>query len=156
MADVMSADNRSRGPRTPEVGALRAATPPPAVDPRTAIPAIPAPPASDIRAASAAPDGTVVLSRSEVDGALADFARLATAVRGSFTASGLAVDAVNEGSIFARAGLRAGDVVTVVDGAPLRSLDAAANLYARASTTKAFTAQIVRGGSPMTLHVAIQ
>ena len=161
MADVMSADSRSRGARTPASspasGPLRTATPP-AADPRPVIPAPPASPASDIRAASAtpAPGGTVVLSRSEVDGALADFARLAAAVRGSFSASGLAVDAVAEGSIFARAGLRAGDVVTAVDGAPLRSLDAAANLYARASSTKALTAQIVRGGSPMTLHVAIQ
>jgi S1-C subfamily serine protease len=153
MADVMSADSRSRGVRTPAAGALRTAASPAAADPR---PAIPAPAASDIRTVSAAPVGTIVVSRSEVDGALADFARLAAAVRGSFSASGLAVDAVAEGSIFARAGLRAGDVVTAVDGAPLRSLDAAANLYARASTAKVFTAQIVRGGSPMTLHVAIQ
>jgi len=155
MADVMSADSRPRRARAPASGpasgSLRTVTP--AADPR---PAIPGPPASDIRTASAAPGNAVVLSRSEVDGALADFARLAAAVRGSFSASGLTVDAVAEGSLFARAGLRAGDVVSAVDGAPLRSLDAAANLYARASSTKALTAQIVRGGSPMTLHVAIQ
>jgi len=77
-------------------------------------------------------------------------------VHGSFTADGLLVSEVNDGTIFARAGLRAGDVVTSVDGARLRSLDDAANLYARASTAKAITAQIIRAGKPITLHVTIQ
>jgi S1-C subfamily serine protease len=96
------------------------------------------------------------LSRSDVDRALADFARLTAAVHGSFSAAGLAVDQVAGGTIFHRAGLRSGDVVTAVDGARLRSLDDAANLYARASTARVITAQIIRNGRPMTLHVAIQ
>jgi hypothetical protein len=47
-------------------------------------------------------------------------------------------------------------VIASVDGVRLRSLDDAANVYARASTANAMTAQIVRGGKPMTLHVAIR
>jgi S1-C subfamily serine protease len=97
-----------------------------------------------------------VLSRAEVDTALADFAKLTTAMHGSFTASGVAVESVGDGTIFARAGLRAGDLITAVDGTQLRSLDDAANLYARASSAKALTAQIVRNGAPVTLRVAIQ
>jgi PDZ domain len=147
MADVMSSGNQPRAARTP--------APPvsPAADPRPAVPV------SDIRTVSAVTAGTagaITLPRGEVDRALADFAGLAAAVRGSFSASGLVVDAVGEGTVFQRAGLRAGDVITAVDGARLRSLDDAANLYARASTASALTAQIVRGGTPMTLHVAIQ
>lgn len=149
MADIMSADSRPQGARPPASAAPNTATPAPR---STSTPQ----PASDVRTASAAPSEAVILTRSEVDGALADFAKLATAVRGSFSASGLAVDAVSAGSIFARAGLCAGDVITAVDGAPLRSLDDAANLYARASTTKSITAQVLRGGKPMMLHVAIQ
>lgn len=113
-----------------------------------------------VRSASAAPGTSnptdAVLSRGEVATALADFARLSAAVRASFTADGVLVSEVSDGTIFARAGLRAGDVVTAVDGARLRTLDDAANLYVRASTAKAMTAQVVRAGKPITLHVAIQ
>jgi PDZ domain len=102
------------------------------------------------------PFDTVMLSRREVDGALDHFATLTMAIRGSFSAAGVVVDSVVEGSIFHRAGLRAGDVIAAVDGAKLRTLDDAANLYARASTAKALTAHIVRSGKPVTLHVMIQ
>jgi S1-C subfamily serine protease len=97
-----------------------------------------------------------VLSRGEVEAALADFGRLTAAIRGSFSAAGVIVDAVSDGALFQRAGLRAGDVIASVDGVRLRSLDDAANLYARASKANAITAQIIRGGKPMTLHVAIR
>jgi S1-C subfamily serine protease len=98
----------------------------------------------------------VLLSRGDVDAALADFAKLTAAIHGSFSAEGVVVDAVGEGTLFQRAGLRAGDVIAAVDGARLRSLDDAANLYARAAKASTLTAQIVRGGKAMTLHVAIR
>ncbi|HSR97499.1 MAG TPA: PDZ domain-containing protein [Kofleriaceae bacterium] len=98
----------------------------------------------------------MLLSRGDVDAALADFAKLTAAIHGSFSANGVVVDAVGEGTLFQRAGLRAGDVIAAVDGARLRSLDDAANLYARAAKASTLTAQIVRGGKPMTLHVAIR
>ncbi len=60
------------------------------------------------------------------------------------------------GSVFAKAGLVAGDLVTSVDGKPLRSLDDAADLYARASKARSMNAQLVRGGKPVALRVAIQ
>ena len=103
-----------------------------------------------------APGEAVSLTRGEVDAALADFAKLTAAIHGSFSASGVVVDAVGEGTLFQRAGLRAGDVIAAVDGTRLRSLDDAANLYARATKASALTAQIIRGGKPMTLHVAIR
>jgi S1-C subfamily serine protease len=108
------------------------------------------------RPARQVPPDAIVLSRGEVDSALGDFAKLAAAIHGRFSASGLAVDAVSDGSIFQRAGVRAGDVIASVDGAKLRSLDDAANVYARAPTASAFSVQILREGKPLTMHVVIQ
>lgn len=100
--------------------------------------------------------GAAVLSRAEVNAALGNFAGLAGAIRASFSPSGLVVEAVADATIFHRAGLRAGDVVTSINGSPLRSLDDAATLYARVPTAKQLTAQILRSGKPMTLQIAIQ
>jgi general secretion pathway protein C len=145
MADVFATES----PRSPR--RAPAATAGPAAEP--AAPA--AAPASEARTA-AVPPGTIALSRAEVDSALADFGKLTLAMHGRFTAAGVAIDGVGDGTIFARAGLRAGDVIAAVDGTPLRSLDDAANLYARASSARAMTAQILRNGAPLTLRVAIQ
>jgi general secretion pathway protein C len=103
-----------------------------------------------------APGDAIAISRSDLDSALADFARLTAGVHGSFSASGVVINSVGDGTIFQRAGLRTGDVVTSVDGVRLRTLDDAANLYARAATARAITAQVVRAGKPVTLHVVIQ
>jgi S1-C subfamily serine protease len=160
MADLLSTDS-GRRPRMPASPASPAGASPSAPSATsTASPAgvgdaAPSALASDIRTTAAAP-GAIVLGRGEVDGALADFAKLTTAIHGSFSASGIVLDHVNDGTIFQRAGLRSGDVITAVDGVRLRSLDDAANLYARASTARALTAQIVRAGAPMTIHVTIQ
>jgi hypothetical protein len=143
LADILTADRPTRSPR--------------AVAEPVAGHAAEARPASGGAAPPAAvPGDALAISRSELDGALADFARLSAGVRGSFSASGVVVDAVGDGTIFQRAGLRAGDVVTSVDGVRLRTLDDAANLYARASTARAITAQVVRAGKPIALHVVVQ
>jgi len=157
LADVMTADSRRHAARAPAALEREPAAPTAGSRPAaTGQPGLPGLPASEIRTTSAGPGDAIVLARGDVDGALADFAGLAAAVRGSFSASGLTVDAVADGTIFQRAGLRPGDIVTAVDGARLRSLDDAANLYARASTARAITAQIIRSGKPMALRVAIQ
>jgi type II secretory pathway component PulC len=96
-----------------------------------------------------------VLSRSELNVALADFGKLTNLVRGTFTAQGARLDVVGEGSIFAKAGLRSGDVVTAVDNTPLHSIDDAADLYVRASATRAANIQLLRAGKPLTLRVLI-
>jgi type II secretory pathway component PulC len=102
----------------------------------------------------AAPTG--VLTRREVNAALADFSLLTTTITGAFTPTGAQLDAVASGSLFAKAGLRGGDLVASVNGRPLRSLDDAADLYARASTARAVTLQVVRAGKPTTLRITIQ
>jgi 2-oxoglutarate dehydrogenase E2 component (dihydrolipoamide succinyltransferase) len=119
-----------------------------------------APAAREAAPAPAAPPAPVitptVLSRSELNATIGDFNKLAGVLRGSFTPEGARLDAVAEGSVFAKAGLRRGDIVTAVDGMPLRSIDDAAELYVRAANTKAANIQLVRAGKPMTMRVLIQ
>jgi hypothetical protein len=138
LADILTADHPSRSPRAPVE--------------------LPAPThGAEVRPGIApAPGDAITISRGDLDSALADFARLTAGVRGSFSATGVVIDSVGDGTIFQRAGLRTGDVITSVDGVRLRTLDDAANLYARASTARAITAQVVRAGKPVTLHVVIQ
>lgn len=119
-----------------------------------------APPAPAAAPAPDAPPAPVitptVLSRSELNATIGDFTKLAGVLRGSFTPDGARLDSVAEGSVFAKAGLRRGDIVTSVDGQPLHSIDDAADLYVRAANTRAANIQIVRAGRPLTLRVLIQ
>ncbi|HEY0252063.1 MAG TPA: PDZ domain-containing protein, partial [Kofleriaceae bacterium] len=109
------------------------------------VPAVVAPPA----------DSTVI-AKADVTAALANFGALAGSVRGNFTPMGARLDSVAPDSIIAKAGLQAGDVITAINGQPLRSLDDAASLYARAHSMKAATIDIQRNGKPLTLRLAIQ
>ena len=117
-------------------------------------PAVAATPAT--RAAPAANDGATVIAKADVTAALGNFGALASAVRGSFGADGAHLDAIAPNSLFAKAGLQAGDTVTAVNNKPLRSLDDAATLYARAGTLKSATIQVTRAGKPISLRLAIQ
>jgi S1-C subfamily serine protease len=76
-------------------------------------------------------------------------------VHGVFTPTGARIDSIAAESLFARLGLRAGDVVEAVDGRPLRSLDDAATLYARAASARNVTILVQRAGKPVSLRVAI-
>jgi hypothetical protein len=146
-------------PTTTSAPAPAAAAPAPVATAAAApapVATAPAPAAAAPAAAALAPAAAAVLSRREVDAALADFGALSVAFRASFTPAGVQIDAVLDGSLFAKAGLRAGDVIASVDGKPLRSLDDVAALYARAGALRAVTAQVVRGGKPLTLRAVIQ
>jgi hypothetical protein len=100
--------------------------------------------------------GTTSLARAELDAALADFGKLAGTFRAAFTADGLRFESIQTGSLLAKIGLRKGDVITAVDGQPLRSIDDAAELYARSAAIKNLSVQVTRSGKPTTLRVAIQ
>jgi hypothetical protein len=109
--------------------------------------------------ATAAPspaDGATIIAKADVNAALGNFSALANAVRGSFSADGAHLDAVAPDSLFAKAGLRAGDTITAINNQPLRSLDDAATLYSRAGSMKSATIQLTRAGKPVSLHLAIQ
>jgi type II secretory pathway component PulC len=109
-------------------------------------------------AAPAAPvaEPATMVSRKELNAALGDFAGLTAAMRGAFTPAGTRIDVVAPGTVFAKAGLRSGDVITSVDGQPIKSIDDAADLYIRAGSAKTANVQLLRAGKPMTLRLAIQ
>jgi type II secretory pathway component PulC len=98
----------------------------------------------------------LVLSRLQLADELADFSKLATEIHATFAPGGVRVDSVAAGSLFARAGLRTGDIIAAVDGQPLRSLDDAADLYARASSARNLSITVVRDGKPASLRVTIK
>jgi S1-C subfamily serine protease len=101
-------------------------------------------------------DGATIIAKADVNAALGNFSALANAVRGSFSAGGAHLDAVAPDSLFAKAGLQAGDTITAINNQPLRSLDDAATLYSRAGSMKSATIQVTRNGKPVSLHLAIQ
>jgi type II secretory pathway component PulC len=117
--------------------------------PVTELPALPG-------SASDPEPTTTMIRRPELRAALADFGKLAASFHGGFVAGGVRVDGTTDGSLFARVGLRPGDIVRAVDNLPLRSLDDAADLYARAGTARNITIQLLRAGKPLTLRVAVQ
>jgi hypothetical protein len=126
-----------------------------------AAPAAPAPRAagSDTKVDVASPGATaapLTVSRHDVDAALADFGATAVTFDATFAADGLHFDHIAKGTILAKLGLQAGDVLTAVDNQPLHSLDDAASLYARAGTAKAAKLHVVRAGAPVTVTVAIR
>jgi S1-C subfamily serine protease len=96
------------------------------------------------------------LTRTEVRVALADFGRLTSAIRGEFTPVGAKIDGVTARSVFAKVGLKTGDIVTAVDGKPILTIDDAAELYSRATTARNITVSVLRAGKPATLKVSIQ
>lgn len=96
------------------------------------------------------------LAKKDVNAALLDFTQLVGSIDGTWIPQGLKLDKVKAGSIFAKAGLLAGDVVVSVDGQPMQTIDDAADLYARAGNMKQSNVQILRAGKEQTLRVAIQ
>lgn len=133
-----------------------APTPAPAPATATPAPAATAPTPAVAAATAPAADAPIVLARADVATALAHFGTLATSIRGAFTAGGAHIDQVAPTSLFFAAGLRDGDTITAVDGRPLRSLDDAAALYARADAVKSLSLAVTRAGKPLTLHVLVQ
>ena len=101
-------------------------------------------------------DGPTRLSRTDVNVALNDFAKLAASIDGSFVPQGLRLEKLGATSLFSKAGLQVGDIVTAVDGKPLKTIDDAADLYARAGSMTRASVQILRAGKPQTLRIAIQ
>jgi hypothetical protein len=133
--------------------------------PTSAVPTTGAPAAGAVHgasspAASAAPVAaglsTFIVARRDIETALSDFGATAATFDATFVANGLRIDSLHAGTILAQLGLRAGDVITSVDGMPLRSFDDAANLYARATSVRLATIAVLRGGAPTIFRVEIR
>ena len=151
----------TEAPGTPAPTAPRVAEAPnaaPTTAPATVV-AAPTPAAAPAPTTDAPPpvaaDAPIALTRADVNASLANFGKLAGSIHGAFTADGARLDAIAPDSLFAKAGLHNGDVITAVDGQPLKSLDAAASLYARAAGVKVLTLSVIRAAKPLTLRVVI-
>ncbi len=132
------------------------ATPAETPTPRTALNAMAETGITVTEAPAPAIDSPTVIARTDIHAALANFGALASSIRGSFTPSGAKLDAISPDSLLAKAGLRNGDLITSINNHPLRSLDDAASLYARAGSMKAATIQLQRAGKPVMLRLAFQ
>jgi hypothetical protein len=113
-------------------------------------------PATATPTTAPSPDAPIILSRASLTAALSNFAQLAGSMRGSLTPDGVRLDYLAPDSLFAHVGLANHDLVVAVDNHPVRTLDDAATLYARAASAHNVTIQVVRVGKPLTLHVAIE
>lgn len=69
--------------------------------------------------------------------------------------TGVALTRIAEGSVLTEAGLRAGDVLTEVNGVAIDGIATLAGLYARLQTATELRARVLRGGQPfpITIHL---
>ena len=114
----------------------------------------PAPPATP--AVEAIRADALTLQRAELSAALADFDKLGRELGLARTGTGVKLARVPAGSYAHRMGFRAGDVVTAIDGAPIRSLDDAAGVYVRLGSAKKLAVEIDRGAAHGTLKFALK
>ncbi len=99
---------------------------------------------------------TLPLKRGELEAALADFTRLGKEIGFVRVGRGVKLGKVAIGSYFWKLGLRDGDVVTAIDGKPLRTLDDAAAAYARLGSARQLAVEVDRGPARGTLRFALK
>ncbi len=158
---VLAADPRAPQPGPGSISAARdSSTPalrgpqpidPYAHGPRHEVP-VPTEPTVPTVPTDALSGKTMSLERAELEAALSDFTRLNKEVGFVRVARGVKLSKVPAGSYFWTVGLRAGDVVTAIDGTPLRALDDAAAAYSRLGSTRQLAVDVDRGAARGTLR----
>ena len=106
-------------------------------------------------------ESTVTVKRSEVDESLKDVHQLLSQVRirPHFTegvADGLAVSNIKPGSIFARMGLRNGDIVQGLNGRNIQTPDDVMEVYQRLKSGSRITVQVMRDGEEKIINYQIR
>ena len=122
-----------------------------------AAPAMPAPPVPLAEAGE-----TPVLERREIERRLGEESSrilaettLLPAMDGGRVA-GFTISRMPAGTVLSDAGLRAGDVLTEVNGVPIDSLATLIGLWPRLQAESALNAVVLRNGQPVTLSVALR
>ena len=110
---------------------------------------------------SAEKESTVVVKRSEVDESLKNVHQLLSQVRirPHFTdgvADGLAVSNIKPGSLFARMGLRNGDIVQGLNGRNIQTPDDVMEVYQRMKSGSRITVQVMRDGEEKIINYQIR
>lgn len=124
---------------------------PTAAKPLQATPAPGSPSAPDAIRAEA-----LTVKRSELESALGDFERLRKDVGFTALPRGIRLGKVASGSYFWKLGLRDGDIISAIDGKPLRTLDDAAAAYVRLGSAQKLAVDVERGGNRGTLRFVLK
>ena len=98
------------------------------------------------------------LSRQELNSVLQD-PRQQVFFNGRISAAasgGVRVDDVPTGSLLDKIGLKAGDIITGINGQPVNSQGDLVRLYTQFGTLASIRAEVRRGGAPVVLSYAIQ
>jgi hypothetical protein len=98
----------------------------------------------------------LTLKRTELESALADFTRLGKDIGFTKLPRGVKLGTVASTSYFWKLGLRSGDIVTAIDGKPLRTLDDAASAYVRLGSAQKLAVEVERGNARGTLRFALK
>jgi len=70
--------------------------------------------------------------------------------------AGFTLSRLPEGTLLTEAGLRAGDVLTDINGTPIDSMATLLGLWPRLQTESTLRATVLRGGQPVTLTVSLR
>ena len=96
------------------------------------------------------------LARAELQAAVANFDKLAKELAFERTGRGVRLGQVPVTSYAYKLGLRSGDVISAIDGAPLRGLDDAAAAYVRLGTATQLSLDVERGAARGTLRFTLR
>jgi general secretion pathway protein C len=110
---------------------------------------------------SAERESTVVVERSEMDESLKNVHQLLSQVRirphfSDGVADGLAVSNIKPGSVFARMGLRNGDIVQGLNGRGIQTPDDVMEVYQRLKSGSSVTLQVMRNGEEKIINYQIR
>lgn len=120
------------------------------------VPAAPAPEPDTAPAPEPAAPRPAVLTRHQLDHALANLESLSAAIELSLGRGGVVVNAIQAGSLGHQLGLRTGDVIHSVAGVPTRRLEDGADVYVRLGQVNSFDIEITRSGRRLALPVVIK
>ena len=70
--------------------------------------------------------------------------------------AGFALSRIPEGTLLTEAGLRAGDILTDINGTPIDSMGTLIGLWPRLQSETTLRATVLRGGQPVTLTVSLR
>ena len=113
-------------------------------------------PTADAALATEIRVGVLPIQRAQLEAAVTRFDTLVKDHGFEQTARGVRLLRVAPGSYAHGLGLRGGDVVTAIDGVPLRGLDDVASAYVRVATANELRLDIERGSTRGTLRFALR
>jgi PDZ domain len=145
----------AQAPLSPYPAAPEPAAAPAALPSLPAAPATPAP-AAHAPATPADEDSALLIPRAEINEQLGNFEHLGQqATLAPNAGGGYRLTSLRPGSYLESLGLRAGDIVTRIDGRAINNPDDAARAYAWLRVTDHFTIDLLRDGRPVQLKFQV-